>query len=208
MALAVFNPPIPPSSVRKRPEVRVLTASFGDGYQQKVADGLNNVRKVFALEWEVLTPAQADAIVTFLESHGGYKPFLYASPAAPPTSSSIARSGKTPSAAPACAPCPPRSSRVSACHDARARRHQARPPSLAPRLASVPSARPAPGCLPQTATSPKPVTWPVWSLTASAPAPATSSSKPTSPRNRSRASLVLLRICGERFGSYPASLSN
>ncbi len=83
MTLATFSPPIAPSTMKGKPELKLLKAEFGDGYTQTARDGLNHIRKVIHLEWEVLTPAQASAIVGFLEQHGGDLPFIYHSATEP-----------------------------------------------------------------------------------------------------------------------------
>ncbi|HEY8566589.1 MAG TPA: phage tail protein [Beijerinckiaceae bacterium] len=82
MTLQTFAPPVPPTAggVVRKQQLKLLKASFGDGYSQTTRDGLNHMRRVVDLTWEVLTPAQADAIVDFLEDHGGDLPFLYTAP--------------------------------------------------------------------------------------------------------------------------------
>lgn len=78
MAIETFVPPIPPSpGTSNKPEFKVLEAEFGDGYTQAGADGLNNIRDVLSLEWETLTPAQAEAIITFIRRQYGARPFWY-----------------------------------------------------------------------------------------------------------------------------------
>lgn len=78
MAVETFLPPLPPSSgTRNKPELKILKAEFGDGYTQAVPDGINHIRAVFSLSWEVLTPDQAWAMESFMERQGGTKPFLY-----------------------------------------------------------------------------------------------------------------------------------
>lgn len=78
MSLDTFYPPVAPSpGSSRKPELKLLKAEFGDGYTQTARDGLNHMRKVFALKWDVLTHGQADAIEAFLERHGGSDAFLY-----------------------------------------------------------------------------------------------------------------------------------
>lgn len=78
MALQTFSPSVAPSpGTSRKPEVKVLVASFGDGYSQAAPDGLNHIRRTLTLFWEKLTPTQADAIDTFLTTHGGVTPFYY-----------------------------------------------------------------------------------------------------------------------------------
>lgn len=77
MTLQTFTPPIPPSSTRKKPKLKLLRADFGDGYSQVTPAGLNHNRTILELSWEVLTADQANVITSFLETHGGTDPFLY-----------------------------------------------------------------------------------------------------------------------------------
>lgn len=78
MTIQTFNPPVRPSpGTRRKPEIKTLVAEFGDGYTQETEDGLNNIRRVMSLRWEVLTPAQADTIEEFLTQHRGTKVFLW-----------------------------------------------------------------------------------------------------------------------------------
>jgi phage-related protein len=79
MTLATFNPPVGPSpGTSTRPELRLKKAEFGDGYTQTTRDGLNHLRRVVALKWDMLTEPQADTIEVFFETQGGDMPFLYA----------------------------------------------------------------------------------------------------------------------------------
>lgn len=77
MALPTFTPPVPPSKSTESEEAKLLAAEFGDGYTQESGDGLNNVRRVLKLTWEVLIPEEADAIINFLRSRKGYLRFWY-----------------------------------------------------------------------------------------------------------------------------------
>lgn len=81
MTLATFAPAMQPSvGATNKPKVKVLLASFGDGYSQATADGLNHIRDEFSLTWEVLTASQADYVDTFLREQGGHTPFLWTAP--------------------------------------------------------------------------------------------------------------------------------
>lgn len=76
--MVAFNPPIRPSAgtqVRVAPKIRA--ASFGDGYEQRVPDGLNHIRRKVSLRWDGLTEAQKNAIENFFVERGGYKKFTY-----------------------------------------------------------------------------------------------------------------------------------
>lgn len=78
MALATFTPPRAPNiGTEDSPQVNLLKAAFGDGYTQVAAAGINHIRRVISLQWEVLTPTQAKAITDFFVAQGGYTPFYY-----------------------------------------------------------------------------------------------------------------------------------
>ncbi|WP_036264416.1 phage tail protein [Methylocapsa aurea] len=81
MPIQTFNPPVKPSAgLRSKPEIKIAKASFGDGYTQSSPDGINYVRQVVELTWDVLTASQASSITTFFSSQGGYLSFLYQIP--------------------------------------------------------------------------------------------------------------------------------
>ena len=81
MTISTFTPPIQPSvGAQRKPQLKILSADFGDGYSQEAGDGLNYIRDVFELNWEVLTPTQSDAIESFLLAQGGITPFFWLAP--------------------------------------------------------------------------------------------------------------------------------
>lgn len=57
-------------------ETKVLTANFGDGYNQRVADGLNSVGTTYELEW-ILNTTDAATMKSLFESKGGYDYILW-----------------------------------------------------------------------------------------------------------------------------------
>jgi phage-related protein len=61
-------------------QTRVLKAEFGDGYGQRVADGLNPIRYTYNLSWDNLEDTDADTIEDFLIERGGYKAFYWTPP--------------------------------------------------------------------------------------------------------------------------------
>jgi phage-related protein len=78
MTIPTFYPPVAPSpGTTQKPELALLKAEFGDGYTQTARNGLNHIRKVITLKWDVLTSAQAAQITAFLEERGGNLPFYY-----------------------------------------------------------------------------------------------------------------------------------
>jgi phage-related protein len=74
-----FLPPVDPSpGTKTKPELKLKEAAFGDGYTQTTRDGLNHMRRVVTLQWDVLRLDQAIAIEAFFENQGGDTPFYYA----------------------------------------------------------------------------------------------------------------------------------
>ena len=50
---------------------RILSANYGDGYEQRVAAGINNLPESWSLSWNSRTNAQANKIIKFLEDQAG-----------------------------------------------------------------------------------------------------------------------------------------
>lgn len=69
----------PPQSVTESVEPRVRTAKFGDGYEQRAADGINAVLPIWELSFSVTT-ATAGAILDYLLARGGVESFLWTPP--------------------------------------------------------------------------------------------------------------------------------
>lgn len=59
----------------------IKTIQFGDGYAQKMADGLNNILLPFNLSFEDRGLQEITAILHFLSSRGGYQKFYWIPPA-------------------------------------------------------------------------------------------------------------------------------
>lgn len=59
---------------------RVRRAQFGDGYDQVIADGINNVTQEWPLTFAGLTKTEAQAIASFLDSHAGATSFYWTPP--------------------------------------------------------------------------------------------------------------------------------
>lgn len=81
MAIITFTPPVNPSqdsSLVKQPNV--LSISFGDGYSQRAAQGINNNPAKFDWSWSGLDQTDADAIFNFFEARAGHEAFYYTPP--------------------------------------------------------------------------------------------------------------------------------
>jgi len=77
-----FAPPKAPSdSTTTTTEPRILVASYGDGFEQRVADGRNAQPILADVVWSGLVSAtDAATIAAFFADRGGAEPFEYALP--------------------------------------------------------------------------------------------------------------------------------
>lgn len=70
--MTVFTPPYAPSySTPVRKTYRRLENSFGDGYEQLVQDGLNNVSEVWDNVWNNISDEAGDVIEDYLDQFAG-----------------------------------------------------------------------------------------------------------------------------------------
>lgn len=66
------------AQLTKKPRVRA--ARFGDGYEQRVGDGINIDQEKWSLTFSVRTNAERDVILQFLQARGGIEAFDWTSP--------------------------------------------------------------------------------------------------------------------------------
>lgn len=59
---------------------KVLRADFGDGYTQRAADGLNNIKQEWNVTWAGIPDATAQNIIDFFEARGGWESFQWTDP--------------------------------------------------------------------------------------------------------------------------------
>lgn len=59
---------------------KVKTAKFGDGYEQRVADGINNNPRNWPLTFSARTNTEAGQIMTFLDARAGVEAFDWTDP--------------------------------------------------------------------------------------------------------------------------------
>jgi phage-related protein len=78
MATFTWTPSIG-AQVAMRPNVRRV--AFGDGYEQRLAFGINTQPEVWSLEFRGRTTADAAAIDAFLRARGAVQAFDWTSPA-------------------------------------------------------------------------------------------------------------------------------
>lgn len=69
----------PESGASQTTQPRVRVATFGDGYQQRVADGINNAPRTWSLSFRGSTARLAE-ISAFFEARGGVESFDWTPP--------------------------------------------------------------------------------------------------------------------------------
>lgn len=70
---------IPVNSPQATVTFRVKKAQFGDGYEQRSGNGINNKEATWPLEF-VGNKIQMQAIMTFFDNQEGYKAFIWTPP--------------------------------------------------------------------------------------------------------------------------------
>ena len=58
----------------------IFQAKFGDGYEQRIANGINNLEQEFTVSFNTRTKAEIDDIVGFFESTKGASTFNFTFP--------------------------------------------------------------------------------------------------------------------------------
>jgi len=70
----------PDKALTKNSAPRVLIASFGDGYEQRISDGVNVLDETYSLTFNTRAKADIDDIVLFLDTQKGVNKFLLTLP--------------------------------------------------------------------------------------------------------------------------------
>ena len=70
----------PDKQLTKTSNPRVLTAKFGDGYEQRVADGINTLNETYSLTFKHRAKADIDDIVLFLDTQKNVTKFTLTLP--------------------------------------------------------------------------------------------------------------------------------
>jgi len=71
---------IPDKTLQRQTTPKVRVAQFGDGYQQRIADGLNSVTDVFTVNFVNRLKAEADDIEAFFRDKKGVTAFNFTFP--------------------------------------------------------------------------------------------------------------------------------
>lgn len=71
---------VPDKNLRKTSKPRTLKATFGDGYEQRLIDGINNINETFSVSFNNREKEEIDDIITFFDSKAGATAFNYTYP--------------------------------------------------------------------------------------------------------------------------------
>ena len=65
----------PDKALTRQSTPRVLVANFGDGYEQRIADGINTLNEIYNLTFATRLKEDIDDIVAFLDAKKGVSSF-------------------------------------------------------------------------------------------------------------------------------------
>ena len=68
---------VPDKGFTRNNEPKVFVAEFGDGYEQRLANGINNIKQSFSVNFANRPKDEIDDIVAFFESKKGATAFNY-----------------------------------------------------------------------------------------------------------------------------------
>lgn len=71
----------PAPGAKRTVKPRILAARFGDGYEQRVGDGINTRLSIWELSFPGLSRADADDVDAFLVARNGVESFDWVDPA-------------------------------------------------------------------------------------------------------------------------------
>ena len=71
---------IPDRNLQKGSKPRTLMAKFGDGYEQRLVDGINNIETTYSVSFVNRRKTEIDDIVRFFDSLQGVASFAYTYP--------------------------------------------------------------------------------------------------------------------------------
>jgi len=71
---------VPDKGLTKQSQPRVKVQRFGDGYEQRIVDGINNITENYALTFNSRTKEEADDIIAFFDTKAGVTAFDFVVP--------------------------------------------------------------------------------------------------------------------------------
>ena len=79
MATLPASPPLSHGG-RGSEKPRYLSVQFGDGYELRAEEGINNIGRTEQLRWRLITYAERDKLRDFFRRHAGVRPFTWRAP--------------------------------------------------------------------------------------------------------------------------------
>ncbi len=70
----------PDRGLSKNTKPRVLKVQFGDGYEQRIAEGINSLDETYAVSYSNRPKEEVDDIMAFLDNKKGVTAFTYTIP--------------------------------------------------------------------------------------------------------------------------------
>ena len=70
----------PDKGFTRASEPRIFKAEFGDGYEQRLANGINNLAESYSLSFNNRTKEEIDDITAFFANKGGVTAFTFTIP--------------------------------------------------------------------------------------------------------------------------------
>jgi len=70
----------PDKGMNRATAPRIHTASFGDGYEQRIVDGINNLSQNFQVSFNNRTAEEIDDIIQYFDSLNGVTAFTFTIP--------------------------------------------------------------------------------------------------------------------------------
>ena len=71
---------VPDRTMSNAIKPRILKVQFGDGYEQRIQDGINNLKQEFSVTFNNRPKAEIDDIVAFLNNKAGTTAFNFTYP--------------------------------------------------------------------------------------------------------------------------------
>ena len=66
---------VPDKGMSRNNKPLIFQSKFGDGYEQRIANGINNLTQIFSVTFKTRTKAEIDDIIGFFESTNGVTAF-------------------------------------------------------------------------------------------------------------------------------------
>lgn len=71
---------IPDKALTRNNKPRIIKIQFGDGYEQRIQEGINNINQEFAVSFTNRPKAEIDDIMAFLDNKAGTTAFDFTYP--------------------------------------------------------------------------------------------------------------------------------